>query len=143
MKLRHLGIAAAALVAAGPSFGQPAMGERAVGGLSRCENLIGLERDQCLQLAEGPGTRIRATPSGPGAPVQSPPGPADRDAQRCEAMHQEAKDRCMRELRAAQRDPTLPPHAGPSPETSSPGTAASSGASSGAGGGAFSAPAPR
>ena len=71
--------------------------------------------------ADGPGTRIRATPSGPGAPVQSPPGPADRDAQRCEAMHQEAKDRCMRELRAAQRDPTLPPHAGPSPETAGSG----------------------
>ena len=93
--------------------------------------------------ADGPGTRIRATPSGPGAPVQSPPGPGDRDAQRCDAMHQEAKDRCMRELRAAQRDPTLAPHAGPSPETSSPGNAAGSGASTGAGGGGFSAPASR
>jgi len=72
MKLCHLAIAAAALVAAGTSFGQstpsasgatsstdtqygtassrpPAMGERAVGGLSKCENLIGLEREKCLQ----------------------------------------------------------------------------------------------
>jgi hypothetical protein len=94
--------------------------------------------------ADGPGSRIRATPSGPGAPVQAPTGPADRDAQRCEAM-QEAKDRarCVRELRAAQRDPTLPPHAGPSPETAGPGSAAGSGATTGAGGGAFGGAAPR
>lgn len=72
MKLRQPLITVAALLAAGvslaqstpsgssaapspdpqyatPSSSTAAMGERAVGGLSRCENLIGLEREQCLK----------------------------------------------------------------------------------------------
>jgi hypothetical protein len=47
-------------------------------------------------LAEGPGSRIRATPSGP----QSP-GASNNDAKRCAGLREEAKDRCIKQAREA------------------------------------------
>jgi hypothetical protein len=49
-----------------PSLSTPSMGERAVGGLSKCENLIGLERDQCLknERAGAGGTDSRSAGAG-------------------------------------------------------------------------------
>jgi hypothetical protein len=48
-------------------------------------------------LAEGPGTQIRAAPA---APRQLSPA-AERDADRCNAMRGEQRERCMKNLRAA------------------------------------------
>lgn len=91
-----------------------------------------------LALADGPGTRLR---TGPGA--AQPIGPIERDAQRCDALQGQAKERCMRELRAAMAGPQRAPHEGPGPEAIG-GTTAGSGASGGTTGGAtFGAPAPR
>ena len=89
-------------------------------------------------FADGPGTRLRGGP-GPGQPI----GPIERDAQRCDTMRGEAKDRCLSELRAAMRGPQRDPHQGPGPEALG-GTPAGTGASSGtAGGSSFGAAAPR
>jgi hypothetical protein len=90
-------------------------------------------------LADGPGSRIRAGPAAP----QPPSGAAERDARRCDALGGDAKERCMRELRAAMRAPERAPHEGPSPETTGMGAAAGSGpeatgTGSGAGSGATS-----
>lgn len=65
-----------------------------------------------LALADGPGTRLRSGP----APAQ-PIGPIERDAQRCDTLRGDAKERCLRELRAAMRAPQRDPHAGPGPES--------------------------
>src|SRR5687767_10409150 len=91
-------------------------------------------------LADGPGSRIRAGPAAP----QPPSGAAERDAQRCDALRGDAKERCLRELRAALRGGAeRAPHEGPSPETTGMGAAAGSGPEatgmgSGAGSGATS-----
>jgi len=50
--------------------------------------------------AEGPGTRIRATPSGPQAPGFSQK--EVKDVKRCAALRDAAaKDRCIKEARAS------------------------------------------
>ena len=59
--------------------------------------------------ADGPGTRIRDT-------LPSRPPAVDRDQQRCEAMRDDDKERCLRALRDAARRDDRPPHAGPGPE---------------------------
>jgi hypothetical protein len=86
-------------------------------------------------LADGPGTRFRTGP-GPAQPI----GPIERDAQRCDALQGQAKERCMRELRAAMAGPQRAPHEGPGPEAIG-GTSAGSGGTTG--GPTFGAPAPR
>lgn len=88
-------------------------------------------------LADGPGTRLRAGP-GPGQPA----GPVERDAQRCDTMSGAAKERCLRELRAAMRDPIRDPHQGPGPEAVG-GTPAGTGATSATSGSGIGAAAPR
>jgi len=98
--------------------------------------LLGLST---ASFADGPGSRIRAGPAAP----QPPGGAAERDAQRCDAMRGEAKERCRRELRAAMRGTERAPHEGPSPEASGMGAGAGSGPEatgmgSGAGSGATS-----
>lgn len=91
-----------------------------------------------VALADGPGTRLRTGP-GPAQPI----GPVERDAQRCDALQGQAKERCMRELRAAMAGPQRAPHEGPGPDAIG-GTTAGSGASGGTTGGAtFGTPAPR
>jgi hypothetical protein len=52
-----------------------------VGGLSRCENMIGLERDSCMQQQQragtgstGPATGTSGTNTQPTAPIGSPTG---------------------------------------------------------------------
>jgi len=75
-----------------------------------------------MSFADGPGTRIRTGP-----PPPQPAGPAERDMQRCDAMRGDAKERCMREVRAAIRaDDRSPPHAGPGPESTGMGSGAGS-----------------
>ncbi len=73
--------------------------------------------------ADGPGSRIRATPF----PSQ-PSGAVDRDLQRCEALPGEEKERCLRTLRDAGRRDERPPHAGPGPERGPESTGMSAGA---------------
>ena len=86
--------------------------------------LLALVAVSTASFADGPGTRILTTPSGP----QRPSPAAERDLQRCEALRDEAKERCMKDVRAAiaadekQRGPEA--------------TGAGSGASSGTAGGA-------
>jgi hypothetical protein len=99
-------------------------------------SLLGLST---ASFADGPGSRIRAGPAAPQPPI----GAAERDAQRCDAMRGDAKERCMRELRAAMRSGERAPHEGPSPEASGMGAGAGSGPEatgmgSGAGSGATS-----
>lgn len=128
--LKALCLAAASLMSSA-AFAQTA--SPAIVGLSPCENRIGLERENCLK-----DERTRTGP-GPAQPI----GPIERDAQRCDAMHGEAKERCLRELRAAMRAPQRDPHEGPGPEALG-GTPAGSGATSGtAGGSSVGAAAPR
>ena len=87
-------------------------------------------------FADGPGSRIRMGPP----PPQPASAAAERDLQRCEALRGDAKERCMRELRAAMRaDERSQPHAGPGPATgasSSAGSGASADGSTSSGGGA-------
>jgi hypothetical protein len=96
----------------GPIVGGPAptvggIESRPLRALSQCDDLIGLQRERCLQaesaargstaVAEGPGTQIRAGP-----PLTQPPAPAaERDRQRCEARPGAEKERCLKDLRAA------------------------------------------
>jgi hypothetical protein len=80
-----------------------------------------------VAIAEGPGSRIRATPAPP-----QPAGPVDKDLQRCESMDGAQKERCLRGLRSATRGAQRAPHEGPGPETPGPGGSAGSGATSGA-----------
>ena len=77
--------------------------------------------------ADGPGSRIRATPAPP-----QPAGPVDKDLQRCESMDGAQKERCVRALRSATRGAERAPHEGPGPESPGPGGSAGSGATSGA-----------
>ena len=74
-------------------------------------------------FSDGPGSRIRLNPQPqPTAPVA---GPADRDAQRCEQMGRDAKERCLRELQIATREAQrAAPHKGPNPESSGAGSTA-------------------
>lgn len=86
-------------------------------------------------FADGPGSRIRATPLPP-----QPAGAIDKDLQRCEALQGEERERCLRTLRDAARTAEPPPHAGPGPERGGPestgmGSAAGSTSASGIGGG--------
>ena len=83
-------------------------------------------------IAERPGTRLRTGP-GPAQPI----GPVERDAQRCDAMQGQAKERCLRELRAAMRALERNPHEGPGPEAVG-GTPAGTGATTGTNGGSSS-----
>src|SRR5688500_17474509 len=84
-------------------------------------------------FADGPGSRIRATPSGPVAPTPADQTkPVERDLQRCEMLTGKEKDRCLRALHQAVRQDQRAPHEGPGPE--------STGMGSGAGVGSTSAP---
>jgi hypothetical protein len=78
-------------------------------------------------IADGPGSRIRATPAPP-----QPAGPVDKDLQRCESMDGAQKERCLRALRSATRGAERAPHEGPGPESPGPGGNAGTGATSGA-----------
>jgi len=78
-------------------------------------------------VADGPGSRIRATPGTP-----QPAGPLDKDLQRCEAMSGEQKQRCLRALRSAERSVERAPHEGPGPESPGPSANSGTGATSGA-----------
>ncbi len=82
--------------------------------------------------AEGLGSRIRATPAGPHS-AAPPASPAERDAQRCDSLTDEAKERCLRELRAAVRDKQQEraPHEGPGPESVGMGSGAGIGSTAG------------
>ena len=83
-------------------------------------------------MADGPGTRLRTGP-GPSQPT----GPVERDAQRCDTLQGQAKERCLRELRAAMRALERNPHEGPGPEAVG-GTPAGTGATTGTNGGSSS-----
>jgi hypothetical protein len=80
-----------------------------------------------VAIADGPGSRIRATPAPP-----QPAGPGDKDLQRCESIDGAQKERCLRALRSATRGAERAPHEGPGPESPGPGGNAGSGATSGA-----------
>jgi len=82
-----------------------------------------------VAVADGPGSRIRATP---GTPQPAGAGPLDKDLQRCEAMSGEQKQRCLRALRSAERSVERPPHEGPGPESPGPSANSGTGATSGA-----------
>ena len=82
-----------------------------------------------IAVADGPGSRIRATP---GLPQPAGAGPLDKDLQRCEAMSGEQKDRCLRALRSAERSVERAPHQGPGPESPGPSANSGTGATSGA-----------
>ena len=82
-----------------------------------------------VALADGPGSRIRATP---GPPQPAAAGPVDRDLQRCQAMSGEEKERCLRALRSAERGAERAPHEGPGPESPGPSANSGTGATSGA-----------
>lgn len=79
-------------------------------------------------FADGPGTRIR---TGPAAPQAAGPA-AERDLQRCDTMRGEARERCMREVRAAMRGDDRA-HAGPGPEATGMGSGAGGTASTSGG----------
>ena len=90
-------------------------------------------------FSDGPGSRIRLHPQPP-APSA---GPADRDAQRCEQMGGDAKERCLRELHLATREAQrAAPHKGPNPESAGAG-ASTPNASGTAGPGSVGGSAPR
>ena len=91
--------------------------------------------------ADGPGSRLRAGPAAPQPPLN---GAAERDAQRCDAMEGDAKERCRRALGSALRAGERPPHESRGPEAVGGTSGAGAGATSGtAGGGSFGASAPR
>jgi hypothetical protein len=79
-------------------------------------------------FADDPGTRILPTPSGPKRPAPA----AERDLQRCEALRDEAKERCIKDVRAA----IAAGEKERGPEATGAGSGASSGATIGASGGA-------
>jgi hypothetical protein len=87
--------------------------------------LLGLST---ASFADGPGSRIRADPA---PAIPQPTRPGERDAQRCDALLGDAKERCMRELRAATRGTERAPHEGPGPEAPGTGTGTGSGTISG------------
>jgi hypothetical protein len=90
--------------------------------------LIALLALSTASLAEGPGTRILTTPSGP----QRASPATERDLQRCEALRAEEKERCMKAARAsaAADEKTR------GPEATGTASGASGGASTAASGGA-------
>ena len=91
--------------------------------MSRSLLLVLLMGFAATSFADGPGSRIRTGPP----PPQPAGSAAERDMQRCEAMRGDAKERCMRELRAAMRaNDRSPPHAGPGPESTGMGSGAGS-----------------
>lgn len=79
-------------------------------------------------FGDGPGTRILTTPSGP----QRTSPAAERDLQRCEQLRDEAKERCIKEVRAA----VIADEKQRGPEATGAGSGASSGASTGTSGSA-------
>jgi hypothetical protein len=97
-----------------------------LGALMRIVLFTLLALSTAVFAADGPGSRIRATPSGPVAPTPSDQTkPVERDLQRCEALTGKEKNRCLRALHQAVRQDQRAPHEGPGPE--------STGAASGAG----------
>jgi hypothetical protein len=82
-----------------------------------------------IAIADGPGSRIGATP---GPPQPAAAGPLDKDLQRCEAMSGEQKERCLRALRSAERSVERAPHDGPGPQSPGPSANSGTGATSGA-----------
>jgi hypothetical protein len=82
-----------------------------------------------IAVADGPGSRIRATPA---PPQPAGAGPLDKDLQRCEAMSGEQKERCLRALRSAERSVERAPHDGPGPQSPGPSANSGTGATSGA-----------
>ena len=91
--------------------------------------LVALLAIASTSLADGPGSRIRATP---GPPQPAGAGPLDKDLQRCEAMSAEQKERCLRALRSAERSVERAPHEGPGPQSPGPSANSGTGATSGA-----------
>lgn len=81
-----------------------------------------------VAVADGPGSRIRATPA---PPQPAGAGPLDKDLQRCEAMSRQQKERCLRALRSAERSVQRAPHE-PGPESPGPRANSGTGATSGA-----------
>lgn len=92
--------------------------------------LITLLGFSATAFADGPGSRIRATPGGP----PQPSGAMTRDMDRCDEMRGEQKERCLRALGAAARAPARTPNERPGPEATGGGTNAGTGASSGTSG---------
>ena len=91
-------------------------------------------------FADAPGSRIRAGPPDPqpgSAAAQSPA--AQRDLERCQAMQGEAKERCLKNLRAA----TAAEEKKRGPEAIGAGSGASGATSGTSGGGTFGGSAPR
>jgi len=82
-----------------------------------------------VAVADGPGSRIRATPA---PPQPAGAGPVDKDLQRCEAMNGAPKERCLRALRSAARGTERAPHEGPGPASPGPSANSGTGATSGA-----------
>src|SRR5688500_3129777 len=79
-------------------------------------------------LADGPGSRIRATPSGPVAPTPADQTqPVERDLQRCEMLTGKEKDRCLRALHQAVRQDQRAP---PGPESTGVGSGGGVGSTS-------------
>jgi hypothetical protein len=86
-------------------------------------------------FADGPGTRIRAESDRP-----QPASAAEESAKRCETLRDEAKERCLKQLRAA----AAAEDKKRGPEASGAGSGAGTGAASGtSGGGTFGGSAPR
>ena len=77
-------------------------------------------------FSDGPGSRILMGPAPQPAGLVA--GPADRDAQRCEALRGDAKERCQREPRMAMREAQRAPHEGPNPESTGAGASSAPGA---------------
>jgi hypothetical protein len=75
---------------------------RPLGSLDPCENVAFAERSKCLQqVADGPGTQIRAAPT---VPLTTPPQPdpaAQRALERCDTLRGEEKERCAKDAKAA------------------------------------------
>ncbi len=91
--------------------------------------IVALLAAASISFADGPGSRIRATP---GPPQPAGAGPLDKDLQRCEAMSGEQKERCLRALRSAERSVERAPHEGPGPQSPGPSANSGTGATSGA-----------
>ena len=73
-------------------------------------------------FSDGPGSRILLSPQPQPQPAAPVAGAADRDAQRCEEMGGNAKERCLRELQIATREAQrAAPHKGPNPESAGAG----------------------
>lgn len=76
---------------------------RPLGSLEPCDHVAFAERSKCLQqVADGPGTQIRAAPT---VPLTTPPARPDAEAQRalerCDTLRGEEKERCAKDAKAA------------------------------------------